>query len=194
MKMLKRNKKSIWVVLIILLIAEILFDPLSRIFYKMKNVEARIRLPVASRHWDEQNIVHYKFDVNAGGLADACIWQANLEVDNGVVVKAGRRSDWPDDLSTVDYPVFPLREPQIQSDWFMCDYHNFTLPKLFDVLEEIMQKNPSSITSISFDDQYGFISGVRFGTPAARGILSPTIDHCCSGFGISNFQVLDDKP
>ena len=194
MKKIKHINKAVWFILFIFFVIQVLFDPLSGIFFKIKNVEARIRLPIASRHWDEQNIIHYKFDVNVGGIASICLWQANLEVDNGMVVKTGGRSDWPDDLSMLDYPVFPLREPQILSDWFMCDYHNFTMPALFDVLEGIMQRNPSSITSISFDDQYGFISGVRFGTPAARGILSPRIDHCCTGFGISNFQVLDDKP
>jgi hypothetical protein len=75
-------------------------------------------------------------------------------------------------------------------DQFFCDYANFTIPQIFDMVEESLR----GISRISFDKKHGFISGVRWGSPGGLGLLNPRISDCCSGFSVSNFQVLDDKP
>lgn len=186
-------KKRIWMmvraILIVVLITQILFDPMSNIKRLIEYHQARIGLPYAREQWNSQGITHYKFDVTVS-TAHLCIWGANIEVKNGVVIDTGKISD-------PSYWDFPMGSPKMSDQFppeviFLCDYRNYTMPALFEYLERQLQKSYLSVTRISFDKKYGFITGYGFGSSGERGLLSPRIYDCCGGFNIFNFQVLDE--
>jgi len=184
MKILKGNKKTIWVVLIILLVIQVLFDPLSPILSFSQSVKSKFLLPLARQKWESQGVIHYSFDVYAN--TQICFLGANIEVDDGFVVHAGpikQPDSWDMIQGVRQNPGWP---PDM---WFLCDYQKYTVPNLFDYLEK---KGLITGTSISFDNKYGFISRFRLDWSSGYGLLGPKISSCCYGFRIWNFQVLDE--
>jgi hypothetical protein len=179
---------KVWITLIIGLVIQILFDPLSSIIHLSETVETRIGLPLARNRWNTQKIAHYRFDVYMWSQNGPCVWTGNLEVKDQVVITAGRRSDWPGPYGD-PYPELPTFEPGPDTE-FLCNYHNFTMPKLFDELERSLEAS-YPVSQISFDRRYGFISEVQFGNPGERGLLSAKIADCCYGFRLEKFEVLE---
>ena len=171
----KRNVKAILVFILVGFGIQVLFDPLSGFLGLSQSLEARLGLPAARRRWESQNITHYAFDIQ--GYSMVCMFGGNIEIRDGVVVRAGPRSDG---LFTPGLPS--LEAPSL------CNLHTYTMPMLFDQLE---RQSPLSVTEISFDPKYGFISSLRIGSSGGNGILSPRVSDCCSGFSIENFQVLE---
>ena len=187
MKILKRINKTVWVILVILLVIQVLFDPLSPILNFSQSVKAKLLLPVARQKWESQNITHYSFDVYAN--TQICFLGANIEVDDGVVVHAGpvlKPDPW-DMIQGVSQN--PGRSTEM---WFLCDYQNYTVPNLFNYLEKQVQIARSTGTSITFDNKYGFVSSFRLDWSSGHGLLGPKISSCCSGFRIWNFQIVDE--
>ena len=188
MNLLKRNKKNVWVVLIIFMVIQVLFDPLTPILNLSQSAKARLLLPLARQNWESQAVTHYSYDVYA--FSQLCFLGANIEVDDGAVVHAGpvKKPDPGDMIQGVlqQNPGFP------PDTWFLCDYKNYTVPDLFDHLEKIVQITRSTGTSISFDNKYGFISKFRLDWSRGHGLLRPRISSCCYGFRIWNFQVLEE--
>ena len=187
MNLLKRNKKTVWVVLIILLVIQVLFDPLSPILNFIQSAKAKLLLPLARQKWESQGVTHYSYDVYA--FSQLCFMGANIEVDDGVVVHAGpvlKPDPWDMIQGVNQNPGWP---PEM---WFLCDYQNYTVPNLFDHLEKQVQITRSTGTSISFDNTYGFISHFRLDWSSGHGLLGPKISSCCYGFRIWNFQVLEE--
>ena len=188
MNILKGNKKTIWVVLVILLVIQVLFDPLSPILSFSQSVKSKILLPLVRQKWESQNITHYSYDVYA--FSQMCFMGANIEVDDDVVVHVGPVKK-PDPWDMIQ--GIPQQNPDFPPDtWFLCDYKNYTVPNLFDYLEKKVQITRLTGTSISFDNTYGFISDFRLDWSSGYGLLDPKISSCCYGFRIWNFQVLDD--
>jgi len=179
----KRIRRKVWTILLIGLVIEIVFDPLSSLVDLSENIQARIGLPSARTRWDAQKINHYKFDIQ-GFVPFYCTINGSIEVKDGKVMGTGSRSD-------VDVDVFFLPDGGGNTP-FLCDYHNYIVPSLFDELQRGLRDPPSSITRISFDRSHGFISYLRFGSPGGWGLLSPKISDCCSWFTIENFQILDE--
>jgi hypothetical protein len=188
MGIIKRISKKVWLILLLGLMIEVLFDPLSRILNFSENIQARVGLPHARAKWDAQKVNHYKFDIR-GFIPLQCFFSGNIEVKEGKVVSTEMRSEADKDpfvgLGTM------LSEGSANSP-FLCNYHNYTVPHLFDELQRWSQESPSYITRISFDSKYGFISDFGFGFSGGRGLLSPEISDCCGGFTIENFEVLDE--
>lgn len=182
----KRNNRKVWIVIVVVFVIQILFDPLSGIKNWSENLQARIGLPSARAKWEAQNITHYSFAIGTG-IYGLCIASARVEVRDGKVVQVNHK-DFLETMKVSENPMPPDRWANpYYPDEFFCDYANFTMPQLFDEVEESL----GFVSSISFDTQHGFISLVRFGNPNGRGLLSGRVDHCCTGFGIHNFQVLD---
>jgi hypothetical protein len=186
MRIKKRIGKKLWIIIIVALVIQILFDPLSSMINLGENIQARIGLPIARARWDAQHIENYSFEI-WNGLGGICMASARVEVRNGKV----DRVFFKDNLLTMKISKTPMS----RKDWanpyypdiFFCDYANFTMPQIFGEVE----KSLGYISRISFDMKYGFVSGVRFGSPGGKGLMSPRIFDCCSGFSITNFQVLD---
>ena len=188
MKIPKRINKAVWVVLIMLLVIQVLFDPLSPILNFSQIAKAKLLLPVAREKWEAQGVTHYSYDVYA--FSQMCFLGANIEVDDGVVFHAGpvKNPDPWDMLQGI--PQKNLDFPP--ETWFLCDYKNYTVPALFDYLEKQVHITRSKGTFISFDNTYGFVSYFRLDWSSGYGLLSPKVSSCCSGFRIWNFQVLDE--
>ena len=147
-----------WFVLFILLVIQILFDLLSPILYLNQGVQAKLLMPLARQKWESQGVTHYSFDVYAN--TQICFFGANIEVEEGVVVHAGPVSNpnpWDMIQGISQNPGFPAYM------WFLCDYQNYTVPNLFDHLEKQVQNARLGVTSISFDNKYGYISNYRSG-------------------------------
>ena len=186
MNLIKRVNKKVWIIVAVVIAIQILFDPLSSILHMSQDVKAKLLMPSARQKWESQSVTHYSFDVYV--FAQICILGANIEVDDGIVVHAGRLTN-PDPW---DLPQGIPQNPGFPPDmWFLCDYQNYTVSNLFYHLEKRVQTTQLEGASISFDHKYGFISNYRFGSPGGHGLLSPRISDCCGGFRIWNFQVLD---
>lgn len=179
MRVKKKIVKAVLVFILAGIVTQILFDPLSDFFRLSESLQARIGLPSARRKWESQNIAHYTFDIQ-GYVPLVCLFGGNIEVKDGLVVHMGPRSDGrlTPNLTLIEDP--PL-----------CNYQIYTMPLLFDELERWLRESPLSVSQISFDPKYGFISSFHFGSSGGRGVLSPTISDCCGGFTIENFRVLE---
>ena len=168
------------------IVIQILFDPLSGLLSLGEGLQARIGLPGARRKWEAQGVQHYTFDIQ-GYVPLVCTFGGNVEVEDGIVVHTGPRSDAGANLNRFLDPGFLALE-----DYPICNYKNYTMPILFDEIEQWTHESPFSITQISFDSKYGFISSFGFGNCGGQGLLSPRVSDCPGGFTIENFQILDN--
>jgi len=160
-------------------VIQILFDPLSSLLGLGENLQARIGLPAARKKWESQKVTHYKFDIQ-GYVPLVCMFGGNIEVKDGAVVHTGPRSD-----VRLTPGLTGIGDPPI------CNYKIYTVPLLFDELERWLRESPFSVSEISFDPEYGFISKFGFGNCGGRGLLNPIVSDCAGGFTIENFQVVD---
>jgi hypothetical protein len=185
MHKVKRIPRGIWVAILLIIIFQVLFDPLSTVEHLGERLQARIYLPAAREKWESQGISHYIFDIQ-GYVPLLCMFGGRIEVKDRVVIP-GLISDVDTDPIAGLSPGFSgLKNPPL------CNDQNYTMPLLFDEIERWLKDSPLSITQISFDPQYGFISSFKFGNPGGRGLLNPIVSDCCGGFAIENFQVLDE--
>ena len=184
MHKVKRILHRIWVAILLVIIFQVLLDPLSSILYLGERLQARIYLPIARNRWESHRISHYRFDIQ-GYIPLVCMFGEGIEVKDGMVIP-GQRSD-ADDPDALLAPGFSWIE-----DPPLCNVQTYTMPLLFDAIERWLKDSPLSITQISFDPQYGFISSFKFGNPGGWGLLNPVVSDCCGGFKIENFHVLDE--
>ena len=184
MHKLKRIPRGICAAILLVILFQVLLDPLSSILYLGERLQARIYLPSAREKWESQGISHYRFDIQ-GYIPLVCMFGGGIEVKDGLVIP-DQRSD-ADDPDALLAPGFSgIEDPPL------CNAQSYTMPQLFDEIERWLKDSPLSITQISFDPQYGFISSFKFGNPGGRGLLNPIVSDCFGGFTIENFQVLDE--
>jgi len=179
---MRAKKKFVKAALVFILagfVIQILFDPLSSFVDLGENLQARIGLPAARKKWESQKVTYYKFDIQ-GYVPFVCMFGGNIEVRDGIVIHTGPRSD---DRLTPNLTI--LKEPPL------CNYQIYTMPQLFDELERWLRETPFSVSEVSFDPEYGFVSGFGFGNCGGRGLLNPIVSDCAGGFTIENFQVVD---
>lgn len=181
------NRKVWGIALIIAVVTQILFDPLSGIINLRENVEARLGLDIARNRWEAQKIANYSFDILA--FSQMCIPSARVEVRNGEVIRVNLIDSFGGSgkISESSLPTSQWANPY-WTDVFYCNYANFTVPQFFDMVG----KDIRLVSRISFHARYGFISEVRFGSPSRRGVLGRKISDCCTFFRIENFQVLEE--
>jgi len=178
----KKIKKTAWIVLVVILMIEVLFDPLSSLIYWSENVQGRVGLPVARRKWESLGITHYQYDVR-GYVPNVCIVGGSVEVENGVVIHTGPSTD-----------AIKRGEPDLDLGfWYtgnlpLCNYKNYTIPAFFDIAEQYS----SYITQISFDPKYGFVTRLRVGSPGRHGLFSMRLFDSYSTFRVFNFVILDE--
>ena len=184
MHKVKHIPRKIWVAILLIVLFQVLFDPLSSVQHLGERLQARFYLSTAREKWEAQGIRHYRFDFK-GYVPLVCVFGGGVEVNDGVVI-LGPRSDADDPQVLLSLGFSGLNEPSL------CNDQNYSMPLLFDEIERWLQDSPGSIMQISFDPQYAFISSFKFGNPGGRGWLSPIISDCCGGITIENFQVLDE--
>lgn len=181
------KKRTLWTlggIFLFIVVIQVLFDPLSDLQHRAERRQARLYLPTVRQKWEAQGITHYRFDIR-GYVPLACMFGGGIEVKDGEVIP-GEGSD-AGEPGTMLYPGFAEMD-----NLPLCNSQNYSMPGLITLIENWLEESPSSITEISFDLQYGFISSFSFGSPGGNGLLSPTISDCCGGFTIENFQVLGD--
>ena len=184
---IKRVLKIIGAVLLVGFIVQCLFDPLSDVLRFGNRLKARATLPQARSKWEAQGITHYKFDVFVG--SGACFASANIEVENGVTIRAEPRSDAGPEGDSFYSPIFWGYE----NGPFICNYKNYTMSLLFDHVDDLLTSEPSYVSRISFDAKYGFVSDLYSEYCGSRhGLLSPKASECFAGFTIENFRVLGE--
>jgi hypothetical protein len=183
----KQIGKWAWVFLIVGLAIQFLFDPLTSMRNFGQSLEAQIGIPIARARWEAQRITHYSFDVRA--FNQVCLLAARVEVRNDKVVRVNLR-DYFEETEAVSKIPLPRAEwaNPYYADLFACNYANFTIPQIFDMVGEASR----SVSRISFDAQYGFVSEVHFGSFGGNGLLSPKMGGCCPFFTIKNFKILKD--
>lgn len=180
----KINWWKIGGVLLLLVLIQALFDPLTELQHLAERLQARLDLPAASQKWKAKGITHYRFDIR-GSVPLVCIFGGGIEVRDGMTTPEPPSNEG--EPGAMLFPGFSrAKDPPL------CNNQNYTMPGLFKVVEDWLAQSPASINEISFDPEYGFISSFSFGTPGGNGLLSPTISDCCGFFTIENFQVLDD--
>ena len=172
MRAKKRIAKAVLVIFLAGLVTQILFDPLSSFSRLCESLQARIGLPNARSKWDSQGVTHYKFDIQ-GYVPLGCMFSGNIEVKDGVVIHTGPRSDGQ-------------LTPYLTAikDSSLCNYETYTVTFFFDELERWLRESPLSVSQISFNPEYGFISRFGFGNCGGRGLLNPIISDCAGGFTI----------
>lgn len=182
---------AVTIVLLIGIAIQILFDPLASAKHALEIWRVRNELPEARAKWDAQKIADYSFEVR-GYVPLACLASALIEVRNGAVVQVESRDFLPGDSPTKLLPPEEWGTPSLGGQIFPCNYANFTMPQVFDFLDQLLERDASSILQVDFDPNYGFITYFSFGSLVPKGVLSPRIGDCCSWFSIENFQVLEE--
>jgi hypothetical protein len=181
------KKRTLWKIgglFLFIVLVQVLFDPFSEMLRLAERLQARQYIPTARQKWEAQGITHYRFNIR-GYVPLTCMFGDGIEVKDGVVIH-GEASD-AGEPDAMLHPGFAGTD-----DPPLCNYQNYTMPGLFRLIEEWLAESPASITEISFDSRYGFISSFSFGNPGGHGILNPTISDCCGGFSIENFEVLGE--
>jgi hypothetical protein len=184
MRTKRRNRWRVGGILLFFVLLQLLFNPFSSLQHAGNRLQARLYLPSARQKWDAQGIHHYRFDIR-GSVPLVCIFGGGIEVRDGVVIPVVPSN--AGESGAMLYASFPeIEAPPL------CNVQNYTMSGLFNLVETWQAESPSSITQISFDRQYRFISSFSFGNPGGSGLLSPTVSDCCGFFVIENFQILDD--
>jgi len=183
------QKKLLAFGIIILLIGiQILYDPILSAKHALTVSRVRTELPDARARWDATGITDYTFEI-VGDARSICQPSAVIEVRSGEVVMVETK-DFTGDSPSQILPHDKWADPDWGEEVFLCSYFHFTMPHIFDMVDETLRNFPSSIMHTSFDPQYGFVSKFSSGIYVGYGLARPKLSNCCNTFEIQNFHVL----
>ena len=173
--------------LLVGILIQILYDPISSAKHALEVSSVRDQLPQARDKWDALEITDYTFEI-IGDARSISLPSARIEVQNDAVVKV----EMLDFTSENQTPQVLSPDQWADPDWgnevFLCNYNHFTIPQIFDLLEQTLQNFPSSILQAEFDPEYGFVTNFKYGIYTGYGLLRPQLSDCCNVFRIQNFQ------
>ena len=167
---------------ILLILTQVLYDPISSAKHVLTISSVRDQLPQARAKWEKLKITDYTFEI-IGDARSICKPSARIEVENDVVVKV--------ELLNTNSQVLPpdqWADPDWGHEVFLCNYNHFTMPQIFELVEQTLQNFPSSILQADFDSEYGYVTSFEYGIFVGYGLARPQISHCCNVFRIQNFQ------
>lgn len=170
----------------LLILIQILYDPISSGKHSLTASSVRNQLSQARAKWESPEIMDYTFEI-IGDARSICQPFARIEVKNEIVVN----------VETLHGSTPQILPPDkwIDPDWgnevFLCNYKNFTMTRIFTLLDNTLQNFPASILQADFDSTYGFITSFEYGIYAGYGFARPKISNCCNVFRIKNFQIND---
>jgi hypothetical protein len=178
---------AITIGIVLLLLIQILYDPISSAKHSLTIASVREQLPQARVTWESMGITDYTFEI-IGDARSICQPSARIKVQNDVVVKVEMM-----DLTSVNptpkiLPTDQWADPDWGSEVFLCNYNHFTIPQIFELVEQTLKNFPSSILQADFDTEYGFIASFEYGIYIGYGLARPQISDCCNTFRIQNFQ------
>ncbi len=188
MKYLKPHSVSITVIaLLLVILIQVLYDPISSIQHSLNVVGIRKQLPQARAKWGALEITGYTFEI-IGNARSICQPSARIEVQNDVVVNVelldfAAKNPTPQTLAPDQWT-----DPDWGNEVFLCNYNNFTFTKVFELMGQTFQNFPSSVLQAEFDDQYGFITSFEYGIYVGKGLAQPQVSNCCNIFRIQNFR------
>lgn len=169
--------------IIVLLLTQILYDPISSAKHAVTVASVRSQLPQAQAKWDASEISGYTFEIIGDGRS-ICQPSARIEVQDDKVVKVETLDSTPKIL-----PPDQWIDPDWENEIFLCNYRNFTITKIFDLVELTLQNFPSSILQAGFDPKYGYVTSFEYGIYVGYGLARPKLSNCCNVFKIQNFQI-----
>ena len=160
-----RKPRRVWIVILagLLIVVQLLCDPLSVLVATAGRVVIRIQLAQARQRWENTAIADYDLTVS-GYTPLACIVQ-----DESVRVRNGQPENPPAGVS--DYCQVPR-----------------SVPQAFEVLEDSIDWGGQ--ISARFDRQYGYVRSFSYNCSYGHGLLSPVISDCTGGFHIDSFTPL----
>ncbi len=171
-------------IVLLLILTQVLYDPISSIKHRLIVSSIRSQLPQARATWVSTGITDYTFEITGDGRS-ICRPSAKIEVQKDLVVKVEIMEPTPQIL-----PPDQWADPDWGNEVFLCNYNNFTITKIFGLLEQTLQNFPSSILQADFDTEYGFVNSFEYGIYVGYGLARPQIGNCCNTFRIQNFQPL----
>ncbi|MEW6401623.1 MAG: DUF6174 domain-containing protein [Chloroflexota bacterium] len=181
----KRIISTVGILLLIGILIQVLFDPISSAKHAWELSRVRAEYPQSRAKWDAHRITNYRLEVNAFEPF-VCQPHAVIEVRDENVVKVEVVSGAGLQL----LPPYEWADPDWGNEVFLCDYANFTMTQIFDLVDRALHNDPSIILQADFDPEYGFITSYRYGLFVGKGLLSPRVSECCGGFSISSFEPL----
>lgn len=188
MKYLKPRSVSIIVIaLLLVILIQVLYDPISSIQHSLNVVGVRNQLPQSRAKWDALEITSYTFEI-IGDARSICKPSARIKVENDVVVQVEVISFTSKNPTSQILPPDQWTDPDWGNEVFLCDYNNFTFTKVFELVEQTLQNFPSSVLQAEFDNQYRFVTSFEYGIYVGKGLAQPQVSNCCNIFRIQNFR------
>jgi len=180
------------IVLLIGILIQILYDPISSAKHSLSISNVRAELPQARAKWESLGITDYKFAIQ-GDARSICQPSAIVEVKHDIVVKVETLNSSPGNSTPQVLPPNQWADPSWGEEVFLCSYAHFTMTRIFHLIDNTLQNYPASIMQARFDPKYGFVTDFSFGIYVGYGLLSPRISDCCNVLHIKNFQPLDSR-
>jgi Family of unknown function (DUF6174) len=178
-------------VLLIGILIQILYDPISSAKHALKVSSIQNQFPQERAKWEALGIKDYTFQIEGNGRS-ICQPSAIIEVENDQVIKVETKDFSKKDSTPQILASEKWADPGWGDEVFLCNYNHFTITKVFDLLDSTLQDFPSSITQADFDPEYGFLTNFNFGIYVGYGLLRPQISDCCNVFSIKKFRPLNN--
>jgi len=170
-------------IVILLILFQVLYDPISSLKHTLVVSSIRSQLPQSQAKWNEFKISDYTFEIIGNGRS-ICQPSARIEVQDDKVIKVEMLGS----PSTI-LPPEQWSDPDWENEVFLCNYRNFTMTKIFELVELTLQNFPASILQADFDAKYGYVTTFEYGIYVGHGLARPQLSNCCNVFKIQNFQV-----
>lgn len=167
--------------LLVLAVAQILFDPISSIRHSLDIANVRNRFGTAQSKWVAANIEDYSFEIH-GRSQGICAVNALIEVRDNVVVRAQPLN------AASPLPPEKWADPDWGNEVFLCDYSHFTVSQMFAMLAKTLQNSPFAILEAEFDPRYGFIAHFQNGMFFSDGWLNMRATTIYNEFRVINFE------
>lgn len=182
-----RIAAGIGILLLIGILIQFLYDPISSARHALEVSNARDQLPQARAKWGSSGITDYTFEIR-GDARSICQPSAIIQVKNDIVVKVETKDFSSEDALPQRLSPGQWADPDWGNEIFLCNYNHFTVTRIFTLVAQTLQNFPSSLLQADFDPAYGFVTNFRYGIYIGYGLLRPQIGDCCSEFNIRNFK------
>ena len=166
----------------ILILVQLLYDPLSVVQHSVKARNLQSQLAKAKVQWNSERVRHYSFTIR-GKSQSICAVDALIEVQDYAVVKVHPVN------TASPLPAEKWADPDWGNEVFLCDYNHFTIPQMFAMLEKTLENSPFAVLETEFDPQYGFITRFEDGIFASYGWLNLSDKKVYNEFQISHFKI-----
>jgi hypothetical protein len=180
----KLISKSFGVLIGILLVVGILFDPISIVGNFIETNKAKSELATAKQQWEANGSENYKLKIR-GGVPVACLYDAILTVREGQLVGVQVKEEFFKDNSS--YKALEKEK------WDFCDYEGLGVSDMLKRTEEALDKsNPfRQNPEISFDPEFGYVKYYQINYHGNGLFTRVRISDCCSWYEFSDYEPME---